>query len=190
MESNKFILLLLALKDELSAKKAMSLVSLGSWTEYMDESGRAYYVKESAWLPVELSNLNRLNRCLKVEPEHNQNTCASHIITSWFLKPAKEGRPSTWEHPMDQVYRELLGVIRQASSTSAPAKSREESPGEEVAGFLTCKSEFHSIPPGIVLTAMCCGQNIACRWVEYCRTLIGFFFHFVRLLAVKCVQNK
>lgn len=52
-----------------------------SWTEYMDESGRAYYVKE--------------------------------------------GRPSTWEHPMDQVYRELLGVIRQASSTS-PAKSREE----------------------------------------------------------------
>mmetsp|Transcript_34771 Transcript_34771/g.99872 ORF Transcript_34771/g.99872 Transcript_34771/m.99872 type:complete len:279 (-) Transcript_34771:104-940(-) len=40
-----------------------------SWTEYMDDSGRAYYVKEGS-------------------------------------------SQSTWEHPMDEVYRELLQLIK------------------------------------------------------------------------------
>lgn len=44
-----------------------------SWTEYMDESGRAYYVKEGS-------------------------------------------TQSTWEHPMDSVYRELLEIVREARS--------------------------------------------------------------------------
>uniref|UniRef100_A0A7S4QXG0 WW domain-containing protein n=2 Tax=Alexandrium monilatum TaxID=311494 RepID=A0A7S4QXG0_9DINO len=44
-----------------------------SWTEYMDDSGRAYYVKEGS-------------------------------------------SQSTWEHPMDEVYRELLQLIKQFRS--------------------------------------------------------------------------
>jgi len=40
----------------------------GSWTEYMDDTGRAYYVKEGS-------------------------------------------SESTWEHPMDNVYRELLEIV-------------------------------------------------------------------------------
>ena len=109
-------------------------------------------MSRKAIVPVELfvlsnlNRLNRLNRCLKVEPEHNQKTCASlHHLVLQFLKPAKEGRPSTWEHPMDQVYRELLGVIRQASSTS-PAKSREESPGDPRAPNGTDQREPKSGP--------------------------------------------
>eukprot|EP00440_Ansanella_granifera_P068191 gb/GFBE01073974.1/.p1 GENE.gb/GFBE01073974.1/~~gb/GFBE01073974.1/.p1 ORF type:complete len:351 (+),score=62.96 gb/GFBE01073974.1/:1-1053(+) len=48
-----------------------------SWTEYMDESGRAYYVKEGS-------------------------------------------SQSTWEHPADSVYRELLELVRQARSVKPP----------------------------------------------------------------------
>eukprot|EP00930_Biecheleria_cincta_P010236 TRINITY_DN112249_c0_g1_i1.p1 TRINITY_DN112249_c0_g1~~TRINITY_DN112249_c0_g1_i1.p1 ORF type:complete len:310 (-),score=66.26 TRINITY_DN112249_c0_g1_i1:119-1048(-) len=48
-----------------------------SWTEYMDETGRAYYVKEGS-------------------------------------------SQSTWEHPMDGVYTELLDLVRRVRSQKPP----------------------------------------------------------------------
>mmetsp|Transcript_44083 Transcript_44083/g.104315 ORF Transcript_44083/g.104315 Transcript_44083/m.104315 type:complete len:293 (-) Transcript_44083:71-949(-) len=48
-----------------------------SWTEYMDQSGRAYYVKEGS-------------------------------------------SSSTWEHPMDSVYRELLELIKKVRAGEIP----------------------------------------------------------------------
>lgn len=48
-----------------------------SWTEYMDETGRAYYVKEGS-------------------------------------------SQSTWEHPMDGVYTELLDLVRTVRSQKPP----------------------------------------------------------------------
>lgn len=48
-----------------------------SWTEYMDETGRAYYVKEGS-------------------------------------------SQSTWEHPMDAVYTELLDIVRRLRSHKPP----------------------------------------------------------------------
>lgn len=53
-----------------------------SWTEYMDDSGRAYYVKEGS-------------------------------------------SGSTWEHPMDEVYRELLQLIKDFRSRAAQAPEPE-----------------------------------------------------------------
>ncbi|CAE7813635.1 unnamed protein product [Symbiodinium sp. CCMP2592] len=50
-----------------------------SWTEYMDESGRAYYVKEGA-------------------------------------------SSSTWEHPADQIYRNLIDLIRKARVEVMPRR--------------------------------------------------------------------
>mmetsp|Transcript_73540 Transcript_73540/g.207719 ORF Transcript_73540/g.207719 Transcript_73540/m.207719 type:complete len:270 (-) Transcript_73540:160-969(-) len=53
-----------------------------SWTEYMDNNSRVYYVKEGS-------------------------------------------SQSTWEHPMDGIYRELLGLIKDVR-TSSPAASEAE----------------------------------------------------------------
>jgi len=53
-----------------------------SWTEYMDDSGRAYYVKEGS-------------------------------------------SQSTWEHPMDEVYRQLLLLIKEVR-TQSPVPSESE----------------------------------------------------------------
>mmetsp|Transcript_36091 Transcript_36091/g.72673 ORF Transcript_36091/g.72673 Transcript_36091/m.72673 type:complete len:289 (-) Transcript_36091:254-1120(-) len=53
-----------------------------SWTEYMDDSGRAYYVKEGS-------------------------------------------SQSTWEHPMDEVYRELLQLIKQCRSRNPKASESQ-----------------------------------------------------------------
>jgi len=55
----------------------------GSWTEYMDDTGRAYYIKDGSMA-------------------------------------------STWEHPMDAVYRELLELIKRQRSTPTPEAQREE----------------------------------------------------------------
>jgi len=54
-----------------------------SWTEYMDDTGRAYYIKDGS-------------------------------------------STSTWEHPMDGVYRELLDLIKRQRSTPTPEAQREE----------------------------------------------------------------
>lgn len=52
-----------------AVQEAFNAPLSSSWTEYMDDTGRAYYVKEGS----------------------NQ---------------------STWEHPMDEVYRELLALVK------------------------------------------------------------------------------
>lgn len=54
-----------------AVREAFNAPLPSSWTEYMDDSGRAYYIKEGS-------------------------------------------AESTWEHPMDSVYRELFDMIRDA----------------------------------------------------------------------------
>ncbi|CAE8652044.1 unnamed protein product, partial [Polarella glacialis] len=65
-----------------AVQEAFNAPLASSWTEYMDDSGRAYYVKEGS-------------------------------------------SQSTWEHPMDSVYRELIEMIRQARSQK-PALSEPQ----------------------------------------------------------------
>ena len=87
----------------------------------MDESGRAYYVKEM--FTSFLHGPFTVYIFFGGEMNGSKNSGRNKPLFCHI----QEGRPSTWEHPMDQVYRELLGVIRKASATSAtPSKTREE----------------------------------------------------------------
>lgn len=65
-----------------AVREAFNAPLPNSWTEYMDDSGRAYYVKEGS-------------------------------------------SQSTWEHPMDEVYRELLQLIKQFRRRSLKASEAE-----------------------------------------------------------------
>lgn len=66
-----------------AVREAFNAPLPGGWTEYMDDTGRAYYIKDGSM-------------------------------------------SSTWEHPMDSVYRELFEVIKTQRSKSGSEAQREE----------------------------------------------------------------
>mmetsp|Transcript_6578 Transcript_6578/g.16436 ORF Transcript_6578/g.16436 Transcript_6578/m.16436 type:complete len:299 (+) Transcript_6578:82-978(+) len=68
-----------------AVREAFNAPLPSSWTEYMDDTGRAYYIKDGS-------------------------------------------SESTWEHPMDAVYRELLDLIKSIRQMTPPASEaqREE----------------------------------------------------------------
>mmetsp|Transcript_70849 Transcript_70849/g.148215 ORF Transcript_70849/g.148215 Transcript_70849/m.148215 type:complete len:326 (+) Transcript_70849:152-1129(+) len=66
-----------------AVREAFNAPLPSSWTEYMDDTGRAYYIKDGS-------------------------------------------TESTWEHPMDSVYRELLELIKDVRTRKPPLSLQEQ----------------------------------------------------------------